>query len=152
MAGLLLVDPPLDASVLSHEVVEQTLQAMRGPDYQQVVEDYYRSIAEAKREVVDRIVAEARTTPQATAVGTFEALRDFNPREFAGRYSGPTLSIIQPQYDVEGALHQIPPGWRCTTIPATGHWIHLDAMQTFLEITQFFLASQSLWSTSEESV
>lgn len=32
VAGLLLVDPPLDASVLSQELVEQTLEAMRGPD------------------------------------------------------------------------------------------------------------------------
>jgi hypothetical protein len=89
--------------------------------------------------VVERVVAEARETPQATLVGSFEALRDFNPRLLAGKYAGPMLSIIQPQYDVEGALHRFPPGWPHRSITGTGHWIQLDAGKTFLEYAKAFL-------------
>jgi len=140
VAGLLLIDPPGDPAALPPDLIENTLAAMRGPDYQQVAESYYRSIGGSNPKVVDRIVADARATPQATLVGCFEALRDFTPRKYAGRYAGPTLSVVQPQYDIEGALHRVPPGWPHVTIPGTGHWIHLDAPRAFLDCANKFLA------------
>jgi len=140
VAGLLLVDPPVDPSTLPRGVIEQTLTAMRGPDYAQVAEKYYRSIAGTNMPVVERIVAEARATPQTTLVGCFEALRDFDPHRLAGQYSGPTLSIIQPQNDVKGALHRLAPGWPHVTISGTGHWIQLDAIDLFLDHAKQFLA------------
>ena len=142
VAGFLLVDPPPDPSRLPREQIEQTLDQMRGPDYQRVAQNYYRSIAGTNEAVVERVVAEAGATAQVTLVGCFEALRDFDPHQLAGRYSGPTLSVIQPQFDVEGALHRIPPGWEHTAIPGTGHWIQLDAAGPFLDCVKNFLAKR----------
>jgi pimeloyl-ACP methyl ester carboxylesterase len=139
VAGLLLIDPPGDPSKLPADMIEQTLAALRGPNYQAVAEKYYRSIAGDNAAVVDRVVADARAAPQATLVGCFEALRDFKPHRLAGRYSGPTLSVIQPQYDIDGALHRIPPGWPHVPIPGTGHWVHLDAPEPFLDAARRFL-------------
>jgi pimeloyl-ACP methyl ester carboxylesterase len=137
--ALLLVDPPVDPSTFPAEQVEQTLAAMRGPNYQDVAANYYRSIGGPHADVVERIVADARAAPQATLVGGFEALRNFEPRRLAGRYSGPTLSVIQPQYDIDGALHRMSPGWPHVVIPGTGHWVHLDAPGPFLDIATRFL-------------
>jgi pimeloyl-ACP methyl ester carboxylesterase len=140
VAGLLLVDPPPDPLTFPAEVIERTLTAMRGPAYRDVAEGYYRSIAGTNAAVVARIVADARATSQQTLVGVFEALRDFAPRRLAGAYAGPMLSVVQPQYAGEGALHRIPPGWPHVEIPNTGHWIHLDAPQPFLRVTNDFVA------------
>jgi len=140
VAGLLLVDPPLDPSMLPHEMVEKTLEQMRGADYQRVAQKYYRSLAGTNEAVVERVVTDAGATPQVTLVGCFEALRDFDPHQFVGRYPGPMLSVVQPQYDIEGALHRIPPGWRHLTIQGTGHWIQLDAPVPLLDCVKDFLA------------
>jgi pimeloyl-ACP methyl ester carboxylesterase len=112
---------------------------VRGPDFRQVAEDYYRSIAGSEPSVVKRVIAEARAAPQATLVGCFEALRDFEPRLLAEQYSGPMLSIIRPRNDTTGALHRIRPGWPHQSIPWTGHWIHLDSADSFLRHAQAFV-------------
>jgi len=140
VAGFVLVDPPPDPSTLPRETVEQTLEQMRGADYQRVAQNYYGSIAGTNEAVVERGGREAGAPPQVTLVGCFEALRDFDPRPLAGRYTGPTLSVIQPKNDVEGALHRIAPGWRHVAIPGTAHWIHLDAAGPFLDCVKDFLA------------
>lgn len=139
VAGLMLVDPPPDPAVMPKELIEQTLAAMRGPDYRRAAESYYRSIAGNNPAVVERVVAEARATSQQTLIGTFEALRDFEPRALAGRYPGPMRCVIQPQFDVEGALHRIQPGFRQIAIPGTGHWIQLDAPEPLLDCLRRFL-------------
>lgn len=139
VAGVLLVDPPLDASTLPPQMIERTLNAVRGQEFRQVAASYYRSIAGTNPDVVERVVAEATATPQAALIGSFEAMRDFKPRLLAGRYRGPMLSIVQAQHDVAGALHRVPPGWSHKSIPGTGHWIHLDAPEAFLECAKTFL-------------
>jgi hypothetical protein len=49
------------------------------------------------------------------------AFHDFRPRDYAGRYSGPALAIIQSQFDTPHALHRIG-GWPFKTLDgvATG--------------------------------
>ena len=144
VAGLLLVDPAIDARTLPAGMVEGVLTAMRGPDYRKVTEDYYRSIAGSNQIVADRVVAEALATPQATIVGGFEALRDFDPHRFAGAYRGAMLSIIQPKMDIDGALHRIDPAIAHIAIPDTGHWIQLDAPGPFLDRANEFLSTLSI--------
>ncbi len=140
IAGVLLVDPPVDARTLPAGLIEGTLAAIRGPDYRKVTEDYYRSIAGPNRAVADRVVADALATPQATMVGGFEALRDFDARHLAGRYPGSMLSIIQPAFDIPGALHRIDPSIAHIAMSGTGHWIHLDAPESFLDRATEFLS------------
>jgi pimeloyl-ACP methyl ester carboxylesterase len=139
VAGLLLVDPPVDAATFPAGVIEETLAGMRSPAYRDVAEGYYRSIGGSNPAVVERVVADARATSQSTLVGVFEALRDFRPQRLAGKYAGPMLSVVQPQYDVDGAFHRVQPGWPRVHMAGTGHWIHLDAPQPFLEVVNDFL-------------
>ena len=138
--GLLMVDPPLESAVIPKEIIDRTIAALRGPHFAQAAEQYYRSIAGPNPEIVDRVVADALATPQATMVGTFEALRDFRPSELAGRFRGPILSVIQPSLDVDGAFHRIPPGFPHVAVPETGHWIHLDAPGAVVSCLEDFVA------------
>lgn len=139
LAGLVLVDPPPDPAILPPGLIENTLAAMRGPSYANVVADYYRSIAGGNPEVIARVLEDVQQTRQATIVGCCEALGEFKLGQIAGKYPGPALSIIQPQFDVDGALHRIPPGFPHFKMEGTGHWIHLDAPDRFFSCLNDFL-------------
>ena len=139
LSGLVLVDPPPDPAVLPPGMIEETLKALRGEDYAATVEKYFRSIAGNDKCVADRIVADALATPRETIIGLFEATKSFDPKRYAGQIQCPSLSIIQSQYDVEGALHRIPPGFPHVAIDGVGHWIHLVKPEQFLSSLQDFL-------------
>ncbi len=138
--GLVLVDPPPDPAILPKDLIEGTMRALRSDQYDTTLEQYYRSIAGNDPKVVDIVLSDARATPKATVIGTFAALAAFKPNDFVGRYKGPALSIIQPEYDVDGALHRIG-DFGHAAISGAGHWIHLGAKDRFLEVLRQFLAS-----------
>jgi pimeloyl-ACP methyl ester carboxylesterase len=139
VSGLVLVDPPPDPAVLPPGLIEDTLQALRSDQYEVTIEQYYRSIAGEKPEVAERVIADVRATPKTTIIGSFAAMAGFRPQDYVGRYRGPALSIIQPQYDVDGALHRIA-GIGHSVIGGAGHWIHLGAPERFLKVLTGFLA------------
>lgn len=136
LLGLVLVDPPPDPAVLPPGMIDSTLEKLRS-DYVRTVEQYYRSVAGENEGVAGRVVADARATPKETIIGTFEAMSRFNPADFAN-YDGPALSIIQSQYDVDGALHRIA-HLEHVAIDGVGHWIHLGAPDRFADALQDFI-------------
>lgn len=140
LSGLVLVDPPPDPSVFPPGTFDHVLEQLKGDNYRPFLENYYRSIAGGDTALANRIAGEALSTPQATMVGLMEALKGFEPKPLATGITMPALSIIQPQYDVEGALHRIPPGFPHETIADADHWIHLAARQAFLKVLLKFLA------------
>lgn len=144
VTGLVLVDPPPDPATFPPEVMEQTLAALRSDAYVATLEDYYRSIAGGDQLTAGRVIEDALSTPRTTIIGAMEALRSFEPKRLAGRYRGPALSIIQPQYEIEGALHRLPPGFRHVALEGTGHWIHLDAPDRFVSCLNDFLKTEKL--------
>lgn len=142
LLGLVLVDPPPDPAVLPPGMIEDTLEKLNGKDYDATLEGYYGSIAGDDPKVASRIIADARATPKATTIGTFEAMSRFKPADFSG-YEGPALSIIQPQFDVDGALHRIA-RMEHIAIGGAGHWIHLGAPDRFFEALEDFIADIEL--------
>jgi pimeloyl-ACP methyl ester carboxylesterase len=48
--------------------------------------------------------------------------------------------VIQPDFDVEGALHRIQPGMTHEAIGGAGHWIHMVAPEKFEAALDQFLA------------
>jgi pimeloyl-ACP methyl ester carboxylesterase len=138
LLGLVLVDPPPDPKILPPGMLEEQLQKLRGPAYAKTLEEYYRGLAGDDALISDRVLRDIKAAPKETVIGTLEAMSRFNPRDFLG-YEGPALSIIQPQYDVDGALHRIG-GFAHAGIDGAGHWIHLAAPDRFLDVLEEFLA------------
>ena len=135
--GLVLVDPPPDPAVLPPGMVDGLLEKMRGDDYWKTVEDYYRSIASEDEQVAERVLRDIKATRKETVIGAFEAMSRFDPHVFTN-YQGPALSIIQSQYDVEGALHRIA-HMEHIAIDGAGHFIHLAAPDRFLDTLEDFI-------------
>jgi pimeloyl-ACP methyl ester carboxylesterase len=137
LAGLVLVAPPPDPKSLPPGM-DQQIEAMM-KDYTATLEGYYRSIAGDDPAVIERVLADARATPKETVIGTMKAFDGFQPLKIAPRLTQPTLAIIQSQFDVDGALHRIPPGFRHVAIDGAGHWIHLGAPVAFARALRSFL-------------
>jgi 3-oxoadipate enol-lactonase len=138
LLGLVLVDPPPDPVVLPPGMMDGILEKLRSDAYAKTVDDYYGSIAGDDPAVVKRLLADSQATPKETVIGTFEALSRFKPTDFTG-YDGPALSIIQPQYDIDGALHRIA-RMEHVAIGGAGHWIHLGAPDRFRDALEDFIA------------
>jgi pimeloyl-ACP methyl ester carboxylesterase len=136
LLGLVLVDPPPDPAILPRGMLDEQIEAMKKLNYWATVEAYYRSLAGGDQRVVDRVLADAKATSKETMIGVTEAMSRFRPAEFTG-YDGPALSIIQPQYDVDGALHRIAK-MEHVAIDGAGHYIHLAAPARFLDALEDF--------------
>jgi pimeloyl-ACP methyl ester carboxylesterase len=138
LLGLVLVDPPPDPAILPPGMVEETLEKLNSDSYTKTVEAYYRNITGDDPAVVARVLEDARATRKETMIGTFEAMSRFKPSEFL-EYEGPALSIIQPPYDVDGALHRIA-RMPHVAIGDAGHWIHLAAPERFIDVLEDFIS------------
>ena len=65
LAGLVLVDPPLDPDSLPPRMLNQQIDAMK-KDYAATSERYYRTLAGNDPGVVNRVLADVRSTPKQT--------------------------------------------------------------------------------------
>jgi pimeloyl-ACP methyl ester carboxylesterase len=149
LLGLVLVDPPPDPAVLPPGMLDQTLEKLR-TSYAATVEQYFRNIAGDNEKVAERVMADVRTTPRETVIGNLEAMSRFNPGSFTN-YAGPALSIIQSQYDVDGALHRIA-RIAHVSIDGVGHWIHLGAPERFIDALQEFIGDNESPTPDAEGV
>lgn len=138
VAALLLVDPAPDPSALPPGMLKSQLAAMEGKDYEKTLTEYYGTLAGPNQRLKDRIVATARATPKETGIGTLKAFIGFHPRDYAGRYQGPGLAIIQSHFDMPYALHRIG-AFDHRSIDGVGHWLQLGAPEKFYGMLDEFL-------------
>lgn len=130
IAGLLLVDAMPDPAALPAGMIQSKLVAMEGQEYETIVTNYFGSMAGPHHYLKERIVAEVLGASKETVVGTLRAFMDFRPRNYAEKYQGPSLAIIQSQFDSPHALHQIN-GFPHTVIDGAGHWLQIGAPDEF---------------------
>jgi esterase len=134
VSALLLVDPPFDAAALAPGEMEALLGKLRGDAYAHEIETYYDAIAGDDPQVTARIVRDALATARDTVIGGFEALAQFRPAEHLGAFGGPRLSLIQSQYDADGALHRLDPDMGHIAIDGAGHWMHIAEPDRFCQV------------------
>ena len=139
IAAMLLVDPAPDPAVMPKDQTAQSIEAMR-QDFKATMGQYFGSMAGPDPRVTSQIVATAQATRPETIIGIQEHLYEFKPRDYAGKFSGPAHAIIQPEFDIEGALHRLQPGMTHEAIGGAGHWIHMVAPDKFEASLDRFLA------------
>lgn len=140
VAGLLLLDPPPDPKAIPNEQRTAMLDGVRS-DPVKSASDFYRSIAGSDSGVVERVLRDVRSTPPQTIAAVTEAMFEFDPASVAGRFEGPSLSIIQSQFDGPQALHRLGPGMPHRSLDGAGHWLQLGAPGRIAPILDEFLAS-----------
>lgn len=140
IAQLVLVDPPVGCAQLPPEVYEEQL----APYEQALATDNWRSAIEASfRQALtggtptthDHILARLAATPKAALLGTSRGLFGFQALDAIDQYlSSPgkqIQAILAPSNHMPFSLHNLRPAITTITLPATGHWLMLDAPEAF---------------------
>lgn len=131
-----------DPAVMPKDQTTQSIEAMR-KDFKSTIGQYFGSMAGPDPRIASEIVATAQATRPETIIGIQEHLYDFKPRDYAGKFTGPAHAMIQPEFDIEGALHRIQPGMTHESIGGAGHWIHMVSPEKFEAALDQFLAQVS---------
>lgn len=142
IAAMLLVDPAPDPAVISKHQTAQSIEAMR-KDFKSTIGQYFSGMAGPDSGIASQIVATAQAARPEAIIGIQEHLYEFKPRDYAGKFTGPAHAVIQPEFDIEGALHHIQPGMTNEVISGAGHWLHMVSPEKFEASLDRFLAQIS---------
>jgi pimeloyl-ACP methyl ester carboxylesterase len=139
-AQLVLVDPPIDCTQCPPEVYESQIAPMQAAlttdGWRSVLEESFQNALEGGAAATyDQILARLAATPKDPLVGTSRELFTFKAVEALDQYlSSPGArahAILAPSNNLPLSLHVLRPTLTTTTLPATGHWLMLDAPESF---------------------
>ena len=140
IAQLILVDPPGDFTQLPVEVYEAELvpflRALETEDWRVGVEvGFNNALTGSATDTRDRILANLAATPRDRLLGMYRGMFAFEAVNALDRYlAAPETqahAIIAPSNAFPFSLHILRPTLTTTTIPDTGHWLMLDAVEAF---------------------
>jgi pimeloyl-ACP methyl ester carboxylesterase len=143
VAGLLLVDPiddpskrPADPSAAAF------LQRLEGPEYEVAIASYWAQILEfASEGTRQRVLADLRSTPRETVVGSMKGMAGFDAQAALADYHGPMLSITTLLNEFPSSLHNVVIAIKHERVTDVSHWLHLDRPDAFNATLDRFLTS-----------
>lgn len=142
VAGLLLVDPALDARQVPEEQRRAFMERLRSSACMDTARAYYESIVGSNAQVRERVLWDLGATPCETIVGTFEALETYDPAPALAAYRGRRLSLVTPSNDTPGSLHSLDPTLPHRVVEGTGHWVQLDDPVGFRKVLDEFIGGE----------
>lgn len=140
IAQLVLVDPPIDCTQCPPEVYKSQIAPMQAAlttdGWRSVLQESFQNALEGGAAATyDQILARLAATPKDPLVGTSRELFTFKAVEALDQYlSSPGArahAILAPLNNLPLSLHVLRPTLTTTTLPATGHWLMLDAPESF---------------------
>jgi pimeloyl-ACP methyl ester carboxylesterase len=138
--GLLLVDPVGDQRLAPDEM-QEFLVALETPRYDELIRDYWKSIAGRVRNVRDQVLRDLDRTPRAAVIGMLRSLQRTNLTRAIRSYAGPKLSVITPLNNFPFSVHQIDPTVSRVEMDSVGHWLHMEQPEAFNAILDQFVTS-----------
>lgn len=150
IAQLILVDPPIDCTQIPREAYEAQIApiqaALATEDWRLTLENSFRgALTGGTSATQDEILARLAATPKAALLGTSRGVFAFKAVEALDRYlasPGTRVNVIlAPSNNLPFSLHVLRPTLTTTTIPDTGHWLMLDAPESFARAIDTCLAA-----------
>lgn len=139
VAGLLLVDPSGDMSVIPRQETEAWLEPLRREPMNEL-ETYYRQIlVGADREAARWVIEDLRLTHEDAIAAALASSAEFQPLPRLAKYSGPKLSVISDMNNLPYSLHRLVPDLPTRMVPGTGHWLMMDRPELFNGLLDEFL-------------
>ena len=140
----------LDAAVVlpsaAREAIPGFLQALRGPDYREVLRNYVTSslfIPTDDEERRERILDGMSSAPRHVMISAMEGLRDYDPNVAAGGLAVPGLYVaadeLQPRSDMT-RFHEPFPQMLYGKTVGSGHFCQLEVPEQVNAMIERFLA------------
>lgn len=150
IAQLVLIDPPIDCTQCPAEVYEAQIAPMQAAlatdDWRAVLEQSFRNaLLGGTPATQEQILARLAATPKARLLGTSRGLFAFKAAEALDRYlekpGARAIAILAPSNNLPLSLHVLRPELTTIVVPATGHWLMLDAPEQFATALDTCLAA-----------
>jgi pimeloyl-ACP methyl ester carboxylesterase len=139
VAGLLLVDPNGDQTLIPRAEVEPFLAALRGDPLREL-ESYFRQLlVGGDRDAAHWVIQDLRLTHEDAIVRAVEASILSSPLPALARYHGPKLSVISDMNRLPFSLHNLVSDLPVHLMRGTGHWLMLDRPEAFNQVLDGFL-------------
>jgi pimeloyl-ACP methyl ester carboxylesterase len=139
VAGLLLVDPNGDQTLVPAKQVDSFLADLR-EDPLEELDSYYRQLViGGDREAGRWVLEDLRLTHEDAIPGALEGSFRYSPLPSLELYRGPKLSVIGDMNDLPYSLHRLVSDLPTRLMPGTGHWLMMDRPETFNHLLDEFL-------------
>ena len=136
--GLLLVDPVGDQR-LAPDDMQAFLVALDTPRYEEIIRDYWTTIAGPDPVIREQLLRDLERTPRAAVVGMLYALQRTNLSHAILAYRGPKRAVVTPHNDFFFSLHNIDPALKSIVLAGTGHWLFMEKPAEFNRIMDAFV-------------
>lgn len=140
--GLVLVDPVGDQRLAPDEM-QTFLIALDTPHYDEIVRDYWTTIAGPDRNVRDQVLRDLDRTPRVAVLGMLRALQRTDLTRAIQAYQGPKLAVTTPHNNFPFSLHRVDPTIQNVVLEGTGHWLQLEKPEEFNALLDDFSAQVS---------
>ncbi|HSF41703.1 MAG TPA: alpha/beta fold hydrolase [Thermoanaerobaculia bacterium] len=139
VAGLLLVDPNGDQTLVPREQIEPFLASLR-LDPVGELESYFRQlVVSGDRDAARWVLEDLRLTDENAIVLALEASVAYSPLAALDRYPGPKLSIVSDMNNLPMSLHRLRPDLPVRLMTGTGHWVMMDRPEAFNHLLEEFV-------------
>lgn len=139
VAGLLLVDPNGDQTLVPREQIEPFLAGLR-LDPVSELDSYFRQlVVSGDRDAARWVLEDLRLTDENAIVGALEASVAYSPLEALDRYPGPKLAIVSDLNNLPMSLHRLRPDLPVRRMTGTGHWLMMDRPEDFNHLLEGFV-------------
>ena len=139
VAGLLLVDPNGDQTLVPREQIEPFLAGLR-LDPVSELDSYFRQlVVSGDRDAARWVLEDLRLTDENAIVGALEASVAYSPLAALDRYPGPKLAIVSDMNNLPMSLHHLRPGLPVRRMTGTGHWLMMDRPEDFNHLLEGFV-------------
>ena len=140
IAQLILVDPPIDCTQFPPDLYKTQIAPMQAAlasdHWRSVLEDSFRNaLVGGTSATHTQILARLAATPKEALLGTARELFTFQAVNALDQYLAASKTrahaILAPSNNMPFSLHILRPALATITLPATGHWLMLDAPEAF---------------------
>jgi pimeloyl-ACP methyl ester carboxylesterase len=139
VAGLLLVDPNGDQTLIPRAQLEPMLAALRAEPLREL-ESYYRQLlAGGDRDAARMVLEDLGATAEDAIPAAVAAAVEFAPLPALARYGGPRLAVISDANNLPYSLHNLLPELPVQLVRGTGHWLMMDRPEAFNHVLDGFL-------------
>ena len=138
VAAYIALDPIVHRDAHPPEIREFA-QSLSSDRYPELLPPVWEQLTGPNPEVKARLLADVEAVPQEAIARSFQAFLEFDALSYAGKYQGPSLSIVTSSNDTPYSLHNLPPGFPHTVVHDTGHWVQLEKPEEIGSIFHEFL-------------
>ena len=140
---LVVADPIGDGTQTPEAEIRPFLEALDSPAYTETIEGYWSSIAGSDGAVLERLLADLRTTPRETVVRGLHAVMAYDPKPALARLRTPTLAVVTSANDFAYSMHKAGSGLPHRVVEGTGHWLQIERPAEFNRVLDQFLGQEN---------